>query len=144
MTEIWKDVVNYQNEYQISNYGRVKSIKRRDKEKILTTRKDKCGYEVARIFKYGEKVKYLLVHQLVVDAFIRVYDRSCEEVHHKNRIRDDNRLENLQILPSHKHHTLKKRSKQIWTIINKMKLIIERESVVEMKCKKPIITNKYT
>ena len=40
--EIWKDIENFENLYKISNYGRVKSL--RKQVKILKARIDKKGY----------------------------------------------------------------------------------------------------
>ena len=51
--EIWKDIPGYEGLYQISNFGRVKSLKRPyennggiqwTKERILSPGKDKDGY----------------------------------------------------------------------------------------------------
>lgn len=40
MKEIWKDIKGYEGLYQISNFGRIKSLnyKRTKKEKIMTPR----------------------------------------------------------------------------------------------------------
>lgn len=47
MEEIWKDIVGYEGLYQISNFGNVKSVERKDKfnrkkrRVFIKTRKDK-------------------------------------------------------------------------------------------------------
>lgn len=68
MVEIWKDIV-IKKGYQISNFGRVKSLNYRNtgKEKILKTWKTKpYNYEMVQL---GKGVRNL-VHRLVAEAFI--------------------------------------------------------------------------
>lgn len=43
MEEIWREIDGYNNLYEISNYGRVKSLKK-EKEKILKLWTEKSGY----------------------------------------------------------------------------------------------------
>lgn len=66
--EIWKDIENYQNLYEVSNLGRVRSLKF-GKTKILTPVKNNKGYLLVKLYK-DRKVKRFLVHRLVAQAFI--------------------------------------------------------------------------
>ena len=81
MEEIWKDIKNYEG-YQVSNFGRVKSLGRWSnrqkngvsfpyfiKEKILKNRKTKGGYYIVGLCK--DKIsKDYRVSRLVAEAFI--------------------------------------------------------------------------
>ena len=87
--EIWKDIPNYEGEYQVSNLGRVKSLLF-NKEKILKTRIHSQGYELVNL-----KNKTYKVHYLVAITFID-NPKGFKELNHKNEIKNDNRVENLE------------------------------------------------
>ena len=89
--EIWKTIEKYPD-YQISNLGNVKSLKF-GKEKILKQWIDDLGYCRVDLIK-NEKV-----HQLVAIAFLN--HNPCKYklvINHKNFNRQDNRVENLEIV----------------------------------------------
>ena len=89
--EIWKDVPGHEGLYQVSNLGRVKSL-RFGKERILKPTPDKDGYYQVDLWKGGEG-KTNKIHRLVMLAFVGESDL---EVNHINGIKTDNRLENLE------------------------------------------------
>lgn len=94
--EIWKDIEGYENLYQVSNLGRVKSLnyKRTGKEKILKQSKDSKGYFVLNL-RINGVTKLFKVHYLVAKTFIPNPENKLE-VDHINTIRTDNRVENLK------------------------------------------------
>jgi len=101
--EIWKDVVNYEDSYQVSNLGRVRTkdrwintgtSKRFLKSQILKGDVNRHGYINYRLWK-NNKLLNKLGHRLVAEHFL-VNLENKKEVNHKNGIKSDNRLENLE------------------------------------------------
>lgn len=93
MKEIWKDIKDYENHYQISNFGNIKSLKD-GKGKMLKLKKGKNGYLYTNLSKNG-KVKTYTVHKLVAQTFI-LNPENKPEIDHINTVRNDNRVENLR------------------------------------------------
>ena len=93
MEEIWKDKKGYEGHYQVSNWGRVKSIKF-GKEKILKLIKDKDGYLQVTLCKNNIKKVYK-VHRLVAEAFIDNTD-NLPQVNHKDENKLNNNVDNLE------------------------------------------------
>lgn len=69
--EIWKPVVGFENEYEVSNHGRIKTLKWRKPFKIMRLRISKRGYYYVNLSRNDRKKSYN-VHQLVAMAFIGV------------------------------------------------------------------------
>jgi len=101
--EIWKDIEGYKGLYQISNLGRVKSLKRKEifgkktrirNEKYLNQAIHKSGYLFVSLSK-NNFTKNFMVHRLVILSFIK-NTQNKPQVNHKNGIKTDNILENLE------------------------------------------------
>lgn len=88
-TEEWRNIPGYDERYLVNNFGRI--IGPRGPNKPFKARD---GYMVATLYSYGKKIRKG-VHVLVALAFIPNPEKK-PEVNHKNGIRDDNRVENLE------------------------------------------------
>lgn len=95
--EIWKDVIGYEGSYQVSNLGRVKSLKF-NRKKILKPSVDSRGY--LRVNFYKNKINFnRTIHQLVAESFLNHQPNGHKlVVDHINDNKSDNRLVNLQII----------------------------------------------
>ena len=94
--EYWKPVVGYEGLYEVSNWGRVKSLKF-GKEKILKpskNKKTKHGYLQVALWKNGQYKRYY-VHRLVAEAFID-NPNNYKEVNHKDENKTNNVVSNLE------------------------------------------------
>lgn len=99
-SEIWKPVVGYDGVYEISSFGRVRSLERvvnnnhLVKERILKGRKNRCGYKQVTLYN-KDGAKTFKVSRLVAIAFIpNPNNKPC--VDHINTDRTNNRVENLR------------------------------------------------
>lgn len=89
--EIWKDIETHKGLYKISNLGRILSIRN---NRILSQWTDKDGYLRCSLTLH-QKMRQVSVHRLVAETFIP-NPHNKPQVNHKNGIRNDNRVENLE------------------------------------------------
>lgn len=95
--EIWEDIPGYSGRYKVSNYGRIKSfVKDRDKGQLMMTKIDRYGYEEISLSQVDGKRISRTVHRLVAETFLKKRDEAANTVNHKNGVKIDNRLENLE------------------------------------------------
>lgn len=117
--EIWRDVKDYEDLYQVSNYGRVKRLSRfhntsnsnqkngyHSKEMIMKTCIDIYGYyKITFYSKQGSKSTQ--IHRVVANAFLDVndvksipseinIDMDKLQVNHKDENKLNNRIDNLE------------------------------------------------
>jgi len=118
--EIWKDIPWYKWIYQVSNLWNIKSLNYNNtkEEKIMRICENRDGY-----FKISlsNKIKrnWYFVHRLVMLTFVW---ESNLQVNHKNWIKSDNRLENLEYCTAkentlHKYNVLWQKCNLLWWIM---------------------------
>jgi hypothetical protein len=103
--ENWKDIKGYEGLYQVSDLGRVKSLRRSVHnssnggyfidEKILKQSNGGNNYFVVGLSK-NMKSKSFYVHRLVAETFLIKKENLV--IDHLNNISTDNRLVNLQYI----------------------------------------------
>lgn len=104
MIEVWKDIKGYEGLYQISNFGRVKSLERivntnfgkpkLQLECYISGFKNTYGYKAYNFMKNG-KTKPLLFHRLVAIHFIP-NPKNKSQVNHIDGNKINNHILNLE------------------------------------------------
>lgn len=95
MKEIFKNVENFESEFQISNFGRLYSKRT---NKILKCRKTKSGYSEIHTYVSNKSVSFR-IHRLVAVAFISNPENK-REVNHIDGDKSNNRSDNLEWVTS--------------------------------------------
>lgn len=99
MEEKWKDIKGFEGFYQISNLGRVKSLRggrgsTNQHEKIRATSLTKDGYVKVRLMYQG-KDKTMRVHRLVAEAFLPKPELK-DTINHIDGNKQNNAVSNLE------------------------------------------------
>lgn len=89
---IWKDIPGYEGLYKVSNTGKIFSVVT-NRELSVIQKKD--GYTCISLCDKDHNKKQYRVHQLVAKAFIP-NPNNYPFINHKNEIKNDNRVENLE------------------------------------------------
>ncbi len=102
--EIWKDVQDFEGQYQVSTTGKVKSLDRfvpnrwgtlrPIKSRPLVQGKTRQGYHYV-LFSQNGKSKKFFIHRLVAAAFIENPDY-LPQVNHLDGKKSNNRADNLE------------------------------------------------
>jgi hypothetical protein len=96
MEEIWKPIAS-NPDYQVSNLGRLKG----KRGAVIRGSYDKDGYNVLNSQSKG--MVAVKVHRAVVEAFVGAIPNGMV-VNHKNGIKSDNHIDNLEIV-THSENT---------------------------------------
>lgn len=142
--EIWKDIPDYEGLYQASNLGRIRSLSFKGNKRIKIRKQhlNICGYYTLGLYN-NNKTNTRSVHRMVAFAFL---GKSKLTVNHKNGIKIDNNINNLEFMTSsdnirhsyiiglHDEHN-KKLSKKLKNGLSKDSpaTILTEEQVIEIK-----------
>jgi len=114
--EIWKDITWYEWLYQVSNFGKIYSIKRRNtKWWILRPWSNPQWYTIASISKLWV-TRYYTVHRLVALAFIPNPEWN-DQINHKDWNKKNNTVDNLEWCTQSEN--LRHRHRVLWCPPNK-------------------------
>ena len=112
MAEEWRQIQGYGGRYIVSNRGRVassynhgKCARNRDADMpdgfyLLKLNRNTAGYDQVSLYADGKR-KIRTVHRLVMEAFVGESDK---DINHKNEVKTDNRMENLEYVTSSINH----------------------------------------
>lgn len=104
MTEIWRDIPEYEGKYMVSNLGRIKSLSRMvwstnnrqyiKPEQIMRPKTTAYGYYYLNLRKNGKSVGYF-VHRLVAMAFLPKVPNK-DYIDHLDGDKTNNCVDNLE------------------------------------------------
>lgn len=104
LKEEWKQIPNF-SDYKVSDRGRIK-CERTGKGRILPLSfplTDKDPYITIPLLNDDGKKEFIRVHRLVAELFIGEIPNGYH-IHHKNGIKTDNRVDNLEIISAKEHY----------------------------------------
>ena len=130
LQEEWKAITGYDGLYEISNFGRVKSLNRLDsmgrvvEETIKAQHIGTTGYPAITLNKDGKK-KTKVVHQLVAESFLgHIPDSYNGVINHIDNIKTNNRLDNLEVVSSRYNTQYSKSTEGVYERRNKFEVYV--------------------
>jgi hypothetical protein len=120
--EVWKDIIDYEGLYQVSDLGRVKSLSRsiirsdgfvfKAKSMFLKQYVDKQKYHNVWLYK-NSKRKAFKVHVLVATMFLNYNSKNTKNlvVDHKSNLRNLNSVNDIQIITNRENCSKNRKDK---------------------------------
>ena len=103
--EIFRDIEGYNGDYQVSNFGRIKSFKRYKNGKILKQAKDENDRLYINLYK-NRKGKSKRIHRLEFKTFKNCKLKKGECIHHIDENSSNNILDNFKLMTNFEHGKL--------------------------------------
>lgn len=107
MREWFKPIVGYEEQYEISNLGRVRTLDPRHRGKIMKLEIDRGGYYVIRLVRFGVGKKKA-IHRMVYEHFNGPLAPG-DIVHHFDENKLNNASNNLMKTTGSEHRTIHNR-----------------------------------
>jgi predicted XRE-type DNA-binding protein len=103
--ELWKDILDYEGDYQVSNIGRVKSFKQNKINGKIRKQQKTSEHLFIKLCKNG-KQRNKKIHILLYETFNNYKLKDNECVHHYDFNPENNDLNNFQLMPKSNHTKL--------------------------------------
>lgn len=107
IAEEWRPVKGWEDRYEVSSLGRVRSLCKRGATRVRVTEKNYKGYIYLCLYR-GKERSYRSVHSLVLEAFTGQSRPNGMECSHINGVKCDNRPENLEWASSAQNEAMKR------------------------------------
>lgn len=122
--ERWKSIKGYEGLYEVSDWGRVRSLNY-GKVKVLSPIDNGKGYLRVMLCKDGKK-KQFLVHRLVWVSFRGTIPKGMQ-INHLNEDKSDNRLSNLEMVTAKQNVNHGTRNERVAKALSKQLDLIEAD-----------------
>lgn len=136
--EIWKPIVDYEGLYEISNYGRVRTVERKVGNRTLTARIRKPdimkGYHCIGLIK-DKHTKVYRIHRLVMAHFGLEQPSVDHQINHIDGDKSNNQISNLEwVTPwENTHHAIENGLRRVSPTEETRRKISERGKVAQNK-----------
>lgn len=95
MSEIWKSVKGWEDLYEVSNFGNIRSLHYKNPYLMKPILDNKGYLRVSFVEKNSKRYKRFAVHRLVAEAFIS-NPNNLPQVNHKDENKQNNCVDNLE------------------------------------------------
>ena len=127
--EVFRNIKGYEGLYQVSNKGRVFSLKSR---KFLSPFITYNGYQKINLYNGNKKIKKEYIHRIVALVFIPNPEQKSQ-INHINEIKTDNSVKNLEWMTAKENVNYGNRNKKASKSKNKpiLQYTIEGKFITE-------------